>query len=709
MLWGPGRERVSLDGMWECRPLGMGEDPLTAAGGWQAAPVPSNWHRAGLENYLGAVAYRRTFRASRPRERSAHLVFWGVDYFADVWLNGSYLGRHEGYFQPFRFDITGLLREENEIVVRVECPREEPRRVWPNRKRLIKGVFQHHDCRPGSWSLEHGQDEPTGGIWNSVEVVYTSPLYVDSLRLTPLRASEDSALVLASAVVYSPDRREVDAALSLRPLDGTGGAAQQRFVARLQPGDNALTFVLTLEQPSLWWTWDHGEPSLYMAELSVAGDNGLRDSVQERTGVRQVRVEEDWTWRLNGRRFFPRGTNIIPAEWLAEYTADAIARDVRLLREANVNAVRVHAHVNRKELYAALDEAGILVWQDFALQWGYEDSDEFTAEAVRQARDMVRHLHNHPSIAVWCCHNEPLGPNRERLDLALRVAVQGEDPARHVETASDFQQHPYPGWYYGSYREFSGLPGAPFVSEFGAQALPDVETLREMFPPEALWPPDWNAWAYRCFQYHETFHVANVEMGETLEEFVARSQEYQARLLKFAIERYRSAKGRVTGLFQFMFMDPAPLITWSVLDHRRRPKQGYRALQEAYQPVLPVIALDRETTTPGRVIAFRVAVVNDLHRAFDGARVRVWAEGPGGWGADLDAYSLDIPPDAVARAQRPPLEAGTTIWRVPSDAPAGRYTIRAEVRDADGTALGTNWQSIEVVSLPLDREWWPFF
>jgi len=671
-------------------------------------PVPSNWHLAGLEGYAGAVAFRRSFVAEPEPGRAVHLLFQGVDYFADVWLNGVYLGHHAGYFQPFRFAVTGLLRRENELLLRVDSPREEPRAVWPNRKRLIKGVFQHHDCRPGSWSLEHGQDEPTGGIWGRVELLYTSPVHVLSLRLAPVRVSEGSALVLATAVVHSDQRREVEAVLDLRPRSGRGGSARQSLRALLQPGENELCFSLTVPEPDLWWTWDHGSPELYLAELALTGAEGTLDALTERFGLREMRIEDEWTWLLNGRRFFPRGTNIIPAEWLSTYTAEAIARDVQLLREANVNAVRVHAHVNRQELYQALDEAGIAVWQDFALQWGYEDSDEFTREAVRQAREMVRHLYNHPCIVLWCCHNEPL-PHNRRLGRALRAAVAAEDPTRRVEEASDFRQHPYPGWYYGSYREFSGLPGAPLPSEFGAQALPDVESLRRMLPPAALWPPDWDAWAYRCFQYHETFHVAGIRLGGSLEELVAESQEYQARLLKYAIEHYRRAKGRIKGLFQFMFMDPAPLVTWSVVDYYRRPKRGYQVLAECYQPVLPIVALEREKSTPGRLLVFQVAVVNDLHRAFAGAQVRVWAEGPEGWRADLDSYTLDIPPDSVAFAQRPPLDAGTTVWRVPADAPVGRYTIWAEVRDTQGELLGRNWQAIEMVSLPLGREWWPFF
>lgn len=101
-------------------------------------------------------------------------------------------------------------------------------------------------------------------------------------------------------------------------------------------------------------------------------------------GIREIKIDTQWNWYLNGQRFFPRGTNIIPTQWLSEYDKKMIAKDIKMLKEANVNAVRVHAHINRQEFYDACDKAGILVWQDFPLIWSYEESDEFVQNAVSQ-------------------------------------------------------------------------------------------------------------------------------------------------------------------------------------------------------------------------------------------------------------------------------------------------------------------------------------
>ena len=144
---------------------------------------------------------------------------------------------------------------------------------------------------------------------------------------------------------------------------------------------------------------------------------------------------------------------------LAAASAEEVARDVELAREAQLDLVRVHAHVARPELYEAADALGLLVWQDLPLQWGYA----LTARrpAVRQARAMVDLLGHHPSVALWCAHNEPLavvtdtatppGPgalarigaamflpswNKDVLDRSVARMLRACDPSRTVDLHS---------------------------------------------------------------------------------------------------------------------------------------------------------------------------------------------------------------------------------------------------------------------------------
>ena len=689
------RSLQSLNGQWQVAPASV-EFPPHA--GWREMHVPANWHLAGFPDYAGVLVYRRSFPApALGSDERAFLRFSGVDYFADVWLNGAHLGQHEGYFAPFEFDVTPHLRTENDLLVRVESPRELPGEVWPNAKRLIKGVLNHHDCRPGSWDPVHGQDGNTGGIWNDVTLEVRPATHLRNLCVSPILLPDGSARLLVIAGAHLARTGNLTFRLAVTPANFAGEHYETTIALTPPSGEASFPLILSVPHPHLWWPWDQGEQSLYWAQVTLSLDGTPVDSRRERFGIRQIEITSDWEWRLNGRRIFPRGTNIIPTQWLSEYTPDRITQDVRLLRAANVNAIRVHAHVNRDELYAACDEAGILVWQDFALQWSYDGSNEFAARASAQIGEMIRHLHNHPSILVWCCHNEP-SLNRDTLDPVLWRAARAADPTRFVDIASDFRFHPYPGWYQSDYHEFASLPAAPFVTEFGAQALPGVDSLRQMLPPERLWPPDWKAWAFHDFQYDQTFNVAGIQMGQSLEEFVNNSQEYQARLLQYAIEHYRKARFRpITGLFQFMFVDCWPAITWSVLDYWRRPKAGYAALQRAYQPVLVVIDHARDVEQCGADMWINLSVVNDLPHAFPGARLHLWLEDSAGHVVREAQITLDLPPDSVVDLTRDSDEQGKR-WNLPMEGPVGWYRLCAEITAAEGTPISLNEQTFQVVA-----------
>ncbi len=612
------RRKQALNTGWELKPGQVGPDDPTP---WRPFKVPGQWHVDGLPDHETGAWYCLRFDAA-PRRGWPFLCFDGVDYALAASLNGKPVGSHVGYFQPFELDVEAALVEgPNELMLRVDAPREEAGPVWPYRKRLIKGIFNHHDCRPGAWHPHEGQRGNTGGVWAPVRLEWRPDPHVADVRVTThLHGDEATVLVEIIARRRGPGAQTEAVVTLLRP----DGADVVKATAMLPLGQDRLVLGLRVPAPQLWWSWDLGDQPIYTLEVRLGADHVTRP-----LAFRTI-AEADGTWRLNGQRVFLRGTNIIPAQWLSTYTPAQIAEDVRLMVEAGVNLVRVHAHVNRPEFYAACDRAGLMVWQDFALQWSYDPTPAFAAEASRQIRDMVRLLRHHPAVVAWCCHNEPVG-QEATLDPLLVQAVLAEDASRVVRSHSDFREHPYPGWYYGDRRSFEALPGAPLITEFGAQALPNVETLREILPPEALWPPDWERWAFHDFQYEQTVWIAGIEPGDSLEDFVARSQAYQAELLKDAIDHYRRARfAPVGGVFQFMFVDGWPAITWSVLDHLRRPKAGYAALAQAFAPVYLSLRLPTPVQRAGLPLPADVRVINDRRTPLLGVALALALVGPDG-------------------------------------------------------------------------------
>jgi beta-mannosidase len=714
---------LPLDGRWKALTGSLSPADLYAAAvddsAWPELRVPGNWFLEGW-NVSGQVWYRRRFEAPLLAAGTvASLEFAGVDYAADVWLNGIYLGHHEGCFAPFAFSAVGALKPggSNLLAVRVDSPVETPE-AWSLHKRLIKGVFAHHDTRPGGAWSPRGQEANTGGIWASVTLRLTSRLRLGTLRVHPdvdpttgmaaprVELAVDRAGIAGIAGRAGSVNTEVDFAVALAPDNFAGPAMEPlRFRRPLKAGLNEIILKLPPRAVELWWPWEHGEPRLYRVAVTASLLGSTVDRVEAVVGFRTVTEDTSGAWRINGRRTFLRGTNYIATQWLSEMTPERFAFDVALMKAANVNIVRVHAHVEPPAFYRACDAAGILVWQDFPLQWGYTDEPAFAAEAERQAVAMVDLLFNHPAVVAWSLHNEPpwdadwmryrysdYDPEQNRsLDLRLHAAVASRDPSRVTHLVSSTKEHPWYGWYSGSWLDYAKPAKVPLITEFGAQALPGLSSLRRFLAEDELWPTNeaaWTNWEYHNFQRKETFENAGVAKGASIDELIANTQGYQARLIKLAAESYRRQRyAPVAGIFQFMFVESWPSINWGILDTWRQPKAGYWALRDAYQPVMPSVEWQRQSFKAGEEVALGLWVVNDLQTAFPGATLR-WVLRRGGAAVDSGDAPLDIAPDSGGRV--------ATLRR--KDLPVGHYELAVRLEGRDGKPLGRSEHTFDVTS-----------
>ncbi len=719
----PLNRELSLAGDWRIQAveeLSQPPEPLVLDdSSWQPMAVPTNWHLAG-QDLSGSVWFSRHFRVPpNTKGQQVQLIFEGVDYAAEVWLNGHRLGAHEGYFEPFEFDLSGKLSYdgENQLLVLVHSPTEEVGPVWSLHKRLIKGVYGQHDTRPGgAWSAR-GQEQNTGGIWAPVYLRFSNRVTIMTSHVTPspvgpgpLRVSGEPWELQVELEVTNPAREplSVQVDLSLVPLNflvnaPTGGS--RTITVLLKPGRNQLNLKLDCANTQLWWSWDRGAPNLYQWKASLHTQSELLDEAGGPVGFRTIEVDSATKeWKLNGKRLFLRGTNYISTQWLSEMTAEKYNFDLSLMKRANVNAIRVHAHLEAQEFYRACDEAGVLVWQDFPLQWGYSDSPEFQQEAVRQALGMVSLLRDHPSVIGWTMHNEPpwdaswmqykykdYDPGQNKvLDQRLWQAVSQADPTRYTHEHSDTAEHPWLGWYSGSWSDYGKPTTQPFISEFGAQALPDLPTLLKIFGPDDVWPDTeakWQEWDYHNFQKHEMVDLAHVSLGSSTAEFIHNTQQYQVKVIEFAAESYRRQRFQpVTAIFQFMFVEDWPSVNWGVVDYWRNPKPGYFALTNAYQLVLPSIDQEQDSWNAGEKVSLGLWIVNDKEEAFPGSRLIV----------DLrchneivqsQSFAVDITGDSAAKVS-------TLEWK---QLPPGNYELSVHIENSHGDVLGSNRDSFQVI------------
>ena len=610
----PFKLSTSLDGEWKYYPqkLPQAQDYIyTFDQSEPSMELPSNWYKHGL-NHAGVMWFEKKFNSSDLPTSSRHFVeFLGVDYIADIWLNDTYLGSHVGYFQTFEFDISKHLEVgQNTLKVRVNSPLENYPTQHSLNKTILKGVFSHHDSRAGGAWDPIGQDRNSGGIWNNVQINSYQKYKLDNLKLTPqisenekaLKVEFDLAKILrtssSSLLHVSNSTRASSVTLSAKPYNFEGDTFSKDFKLVSNETSQALEFNLT--NAKLWSPHDRSFPHLYELTIKV----GNYEST-ETFGLKTLTQDDNGTFFLNGTPYYIKGTNYISTQYLSEMDNKKFKKDLDLMKDAHINSVRVHAHVEPKAFYDLCDEMGFLVWQDTNLQWGYVDTKEFKAEALKNTKEMVDLLYNHPSIFMWSMHNEPpwdsdwmkwkypdydANQNKE-LDEMLYKEIKVYDPTRLIKMLSSNTEHPWFGWYSGKYQDFSKDSKAKVVSEYGAQAIVNVEVLKKFLPKKYLIPKGKKAkkaWEYHNFQFNWS-SKNGVKFEGDLQKFVNDSQTYQADLIKYATEMLRIQKyTTTTGLYQFMFNEGWPSMNWGVVDYYRNTKPGYDALKDALKPIIVV-------------------------------------------------------------------------------------------------------------------------
>ena len=674
---------MDLAGSWRAREA---DDELRRIGTavdlddsrWPEVLVPGHWRtHPEFATSDGPVLYRRRFDQPPPPPGVRRWVtFEGIFYQADAWLDGAYLGDPEGYFFPHTFEITELaaMSDEHVLAVEVTC---SPERGTSGR-RNITGSLQQSEAVDRDWN--------PGGLWRTVRVHDTGSVRIDRLRVLCRDADETRAHLRLHA------RLDAVATDTVRIRTSADGDVVGETEHTLAAGSNDIEWSLDITSPRLWWPHSLGSQPLTDVCVEVVVDGEVSDRTARRTGLREVAFT-NWVFSINGERLFLKGANLVPSRpGLADASRQLVRADVERAVDAGLDALRVQAHIGTDDLYTAADELGVVLLQDFPLQWGY--ARHIRREAVHQAREAVSALGHHPSIIQWCAHDEPVADapqldgdstrtrlrrfvrqqvptwNKSVLDRWIKRAFEQADPTRptiahggvvpHLPQLDGTDSHLWLGWHRGSVDEFAErartLPRmVRFVSEFGAQSVPDSAS---EFVDGSAWPNlDWEFLAEHHGMEADVMLARHPpERYPSLATWRRATQRYQADLLRRHIETLRRLKYRPTGGFCFSwYADAMPMISASVLDHDRQPKLAWAAVVEACRPVIVVYDALPEIASPGRPLTLDLHVVSDLREAL-AATVAVTASWPGGsrqWGfrGDVDAddcvfvgrITIDVP------------------------------------------------------------------
>lgn len=593
-------------------------DPDFDDSDWTPITVPSHWQtNPEFADFDGTLLYRADLTVpSLQAGQRRWLRFNGLCYEADIFLDGAYVGQTEGYFTHHRFEITDLAAKAGTSTLAVEV--SAPRNSDPGQQRKLTGWFTDGPGLPADWN--------PAGIWQPVVLVDTGPVAIRHFRVLCTGADASHATVSLRAVLYATDPGEVTLSTEVAGQEST-------TTHTVATGENRVEWQVDVEEPDLWWPHDRGDQPLSDIYVTARMPDGtVTDRKHRRIGFRTAAMN-DFILRVNGHRTFMRGINLAPLRTdLTNLSRNEVFEEIRAIRDAGFNLVRIRGHVTVHEVLDACDELGVLAWQDLPLVGSYARS--VTSAAEQQARDLVDLYSHHPSVVIWGGHVRPhtseprttAAPdlrqeqipswNRTVLDRAVRRTLERDDPSRPVVANSDVAPHLpalsgsdlglYFGWFDGSPHDLAEYAATlprlvRFVSDMGAQALPvslgddfdelfaisgaEDEVLRRVVPPTTY--PDADAWA-------------------------TASRSFQADVLKAMIETLRVLKYNPTGGFcAGLWRTATPGLSRALVDADGTARPALDAVKTALQPVLPVLYPSTDTINSRSTSRVRLYICND--------------------------------------------------------------------------------------------------
>lgn len=714
------RTRV-LDSGWTFREENAPQIPNSSPGSWLPARVPGHvhldlqrngviadpfvrMHERGVQ-WVDEVAwtYRCEFAVDEADIGSPRQIlrFEGLDTIASVRLNEVPVGATENMFVPHEFEVSGVLvpgvnvlevtfasaqRVGEERLSATSAKDEESADAAARSGRL--GLTPRSMVRKAQYMFgwDWGPRLRSCGIWLPVSLVTVPTARITATGWETSFQSDGTCVVIARLDVDG-DAEQLTATARL-----AGHGTSVEAAVQLQGG--AAELELVIRDPQRWWPAGHGDQPLYDLEISLLGDGAEIDHRSLRIGLREIALirepdeaGETFAFAVNGRRIFAKGANWIPDNSFP--SADASVRVpalLKLAKDCGMNMLRIWGGgiYETETFYDTCDELGLLVWQDFPYACGqYPDDEATVAHAADEARNAVRRLRNHTSLALWCGNNEnqwlhwmgAFGLPHPRLfgeilyNEVLPGVVAEEDPGRPYWPGSPFGTEPNPSgdsdgdchywnvWHgAGDWRHYTQCR-ARFVSEFGFSGPPAKRTLEEALDLSDLGVDTpgmrWHDKTNKGYETYLGYIALHYPEPVTFEDLIYYGQLNQAEGMRFGIEHFRRLRPHTMGTLAWQLNDCWPVQSWAWVDHQLRPKAVWYAARRFYAPLLLSLVLDGD-----RVASHLVnddpnghsGVLDVRALASDGKelwRCTEWVEVAGE--ASLSVAELDLPADVIAR------------------------------------------------------------
>lgn len=664
--------------------------------------------------------YFKTFKVPpEMKGKQIRLMFEGVDYECDAWLNGEPLGTHEGFYSRFSYDVTDKLNfstsrdrtENNLLAVRLAPP--------PRTFALVCG-------RKYRWHGDYGNNVTPFGIWRPVRLEATGSVSIEDIYVQAELQKDRAADLNVQVTLRNNSYATRDLTLDV-VVQGDNFSSPPVTVSvsrRSEPGENVCTIPLRVQSPKLWTTWDLGDQNLYRVDVAVRDSSSFQDRERQSFAIRKLEmamnpgwspeeVEYPWTVMLNGRRHYMRSACWGgPPDMFTGRATEAMYREyIRLAKEANINNLRIFCwHPPEIPLFYRLcDEAGITVWQDFSLSHYLYPRDRATVEKIfDESIDIVKQIRNNPCVIFLSGGEEILYTKSDddsdfflQLITELERAVAPFHTIQWVPTCplswpnvqkvfkpreSIHAHGPHYGAGFMMLEDYYSKLEYAYVPELAITSCPSAESIRKFIPEDEVWPPG-PGWGYHwadldILRIHN-YEVFGDQCTEGLDRFVDATQVAQGVYFQYAGEHFRRMKPKNSGVSFCHFMLHTPDMKWAIVDFYLKPKESFDYVRRTFQPLLVSLQYDKRRWNPGENFQGEIWVVNDLYEEFDDCTVEI---------KFLDD-SKQLFHKAAVRIGDVKADSATKLSEVSVRVPGRRgdkFYVQMRLLDSEGSSLSEN-------------------
>ena len=575
--------------------------------------------------------YETTFSLSKKEisNENIELEFEGLDTYANVYINGKIVLDADNMFRKWVILAKKHLKKgKNHLKIvfqsAVQKGKEEAEKLsytLPEKERVFVRKAQYQ------FGWDWGPRFVTAGIWKKVQLKFWNSAKIENIKYSQVELNDLKAILEFTTEIRVSEVKTIQLKIN-----------EKSETFHLKKGTNKVKMQYEILNPKRWWCNGLGFPHQYEFHFSLEQNRKIIDNKELKIGLRTIELVQDkdefgtsFYFKLNGKSVFMKGANYIPQDsFIPKQTPSSYYELVQNARKANMNMLRVWGggvYAN-DEFYNTCDANGILVWQDFMFACAMYPGDEKFVENIKhEVIDNVNRLQNHPSIALWCGNNEidegwhNWGWQKQfkysqadstqiwkdykkvfhemipkTLDSLLSKEKNLYWPSSpsigwgRKESLTQGDSHYWGVWWGKEPFEMYKKKVGRFMSEYGFQGMPNMETLKKVISKEDF---NFTSDAFKNHQKHPTgFETINEYMARdfpvpySLEKYNYVSQLLQARGMKIAIEAHRLAKPYCMGSLYWQLNDCWPVTSWSTLDYYGNWKAAHYQVKESFAPIL---------------------------------------------------------------------------------------------------------------------------